>query len=145
MWEVFSEIEIKSTPDKMWAVLKDVDNWPVWDTDLESAKLDAPTENLEGATGAVTMKGGTTFKFKLHNINPTNYVAYVTELPGSSADWYWEYKKFNEAEGTLGLKMGVKFTGLANGLYWFLLKSRCASAMEVCTKNLKSLLETGKV
>ncbi|KAJ1554587.1 hypothetical protein HK096_002861 [Nowakowskiella sp. JEL0078] len=142
VWDCGENVEIKTTQEKIFAVLKNVEKWPEWDVDLTSASLKDPhTDNLEGAEGKLNMKNGKTFDFKLKNIDPPKYVGYLVSLPGADTRWYWEYSKVNTETGVVSLRMGVEFSGIATFLYRFALKTQCEEAFKVCTSNLKSLLE----
>ncbi|KAI8809896.1 hypothetical protein BJ742DRAFT_737868 [Cladochytrium replicatum] len=149
-WELFKEREIKATPETVWKVLKDVDNWHVWDVDLKKATLKGPGTGelgLENAPGEVAMKWSESakFPFRLHDVRPSSYIAYETPLPGALADWYWDWSKYDASTGTTTMKMGVKVSGLASYLYRIAIGGQTMKAFDICTGNLKELIETGKV
>ncbi|KAJ3416944.1 hypothetical protein HDV05_008002 [Chytridiales sp. JEL 0842] len=120
--------------------------WPVWDVDLRTVTLNdkaAALQNLEGAEGKLTMNNGRSFDFKIHNVKPNENVSYITKLPGAQADWYWNFKQASAEE--VELKMGVTFTGTFTFAYKLLLGGMLGPAFDVCTRNLKTLIEDGKV
>ncbi|KAJ3101699.1 hypothetical protein HDU97_001108 [Phlyctochytrium planicorne] len=147
VFDSFKIIRIKGTPERLFSILKDVERWPVWDVDLKSVRLngDKNPPSLEGATGNLTMNNGRSFDFTIHNVKENAYVSYLTKLPGADADWYWDFKKSEDNAAETELKMGVTFTGGATFLYKFLLGRFLGPAFEVCTNNLKTLVEEGKV
>jgi uncharacterized protein YndB with AHSA1/START domain len=46
------EIEIAAPPERVWELLTDIDRWPEWNPDIDSAALDGP------------LAAGTTFRWK---------------------------------------------------------------------------------
>ncbi|KAJ3214770.1 hypothetical protein HDU67_001215 [Dinochytrium kinnereticum] len=148
VFDSFKTIRIRGTPERLFSILKDVEKWPVWDVDLKVVKLNSENKNppsLEGATGNLTMNNGRSFDFTIHGIKENRYVSYLTKLPGADADWYWDFNQAADNTAETELKMGVRFTGGATFLYKFLLGGMLGPAFEVCTRNLKTLIEDGKV
>ncbi|MGZ8629809.1 MAG: SRPBCC family protein [Actinomycetota bacterium] len=38
------EIQVEASPEVVWSVLSDIDDWPTWNSDIKMAKLDGPVE-----------------------------------------------------------------------------------------------------
>ncbi|KAJ3092540.1 hypothetical protein HK102_006093 [Quaeritorhiza haematococci] len=163
VWDSFKEVEIKGEPEQIWKILQDVSNCtydehgvfllqkgPEWDIDLCKSELTDPipeSGSLEGLRGTVTMKQNqkSPFKFTLQNLKPNQYVCYQTPLPGVLVDWYWDFAPIADKPGYTKLKMGAKWNGVVSFLYKWLLSRKSDVAFDICTKNLKELVETGKV
>ena len=54
-WEVRAEAISKASAKKIWDMWADVSSWPIWDHELEWARLDGPF--TAGARGTVKPKG----------------------------------------------------------------------------------------
>ena len=42
MWTHEHAAETELAPEAVWKVLKDIDNWPRWDTSMEAVTLEGP-------------------------------------------------------------------------------------------------------
>jgi hypothetical protein len=115
---------------------------------LQKVILDNPslveTKNLQGATGQLYMnfRPKSPFAFRISLVEPLK-VEYETKLPGCLATWYWHYDAVTDNE--VELKMGVRMSGWLTWGYQFALGKDVAKAFDICTGNLKNLVETGSV
>ncbi|KAI9341125.1 hypothetical protein BDR26DRAFT_1007234 [Obelidium mucronatum] len=141
-------IRINGSPSRLFAVLKKAEQWPVWDVDLKAVTLtdkQAALTNLEGATGSLTMNNGRSFDFVIRNVIENEQVEYLTKLPGADADWYWKFKAVDESAQAVDLEMGVRITGNVGFVWNLLFAPFLPKAFDICTRNLKTLVEEGKV
>jgi hypothetical protein len=142
-WDVYKTVLINKPPKVVYETLLKVEEWPVWDTDLISSKLDSPPtpgQSLDGISGTLHMRWGSQFKFTLQNSKQDENVEYFTPLPmGASAVWYWH---LSQKEDQTEVKMGCT----SKSWFWgLILKPLLGSAFTTCTENLKELIETGAV
>ncbi len=73
------EVETRASGESVWKVWTDVDAWPTWDTELESARIDSPFG--EGATGALKSKGSPEATFRIEGVVAGSRYRLVTKLP----------------------------------------------------------------
>lgn len=72
-------VRTQADPDRLWEAWTDVDRWPTWDTELESAALDGPF--VAGAKGRLDPADGPESSFELVSVDPKNGYTYVVSLP----------------------------------------------------------------
>jgi uncharacterized protein YndB with AHSA1/START domain len=79
-------IFIKASPEKVWELLIDINNWPKWNKDIPKAKINGE------------VKPGTTFDWKtggagihstLHTVNRFNALGWTGKTFGASAIHNW--------------------------------------------------------
>jgi uncharacterized protein YndB with AHSA1/START domain len=82
-----AEIEIKSDPKKVWEVLVDIENWPLWNPDVKNASLE----------GEVAV--GSKFRWKARSISinsvfkevdPPNELSWTGKTMGIKAVHIWK-------------------------------------------------------
>ena len=69
-----------ASPEAVWNVLKDTENWDKWDKEIEISTLDGPFE--EGTTGMLQTKGSPLFKTVITKLIPNKVL--IQEIP----NWY---------------------------------------------------------
>lgn len=72
-------IETQASPEQIWKVWADVENWKKWDPEIEIARIDGPFRT--GTTGSTQFKGTPLFKTLLTKVDPLKCVvqeAYLT-------------------------------------------------------------------
>lgn len=69
MWtRTYSKIYVGVKKEDIWRLWADVNNWPVWDTELEYCKMDS--DFVEGAHFILKPKGGPKVKIILSKVIP---------------------------------------------------------------------------
>jgi hypothetical protein len=63
MWQIAETREARATPEAVWALWADVENWNLWDVDVEYSRLSGPFE--AGTAGVLKSHGGPKSKFKI--------------------------------------------------------------------------------
>ncbi len=129
------------TPKQLYDLLLDVPRWPEWDPDLASVDLtDKPDpDSLTGASGTLHMKFNKSFPFRITPVDPPRYFSYITPLPGTELEWYWEIK---EEEGGAVMVEGLAGSGFVSRIYKLALGGRCAEAFEQALENVKKICES---
>ena len=61
-------VETSAPPEKIWAAWTDVDHWPQWDTELDSASLDGSF--ALGTRGRVKPKRGPAARISISELSP---------------------------------------------------------------------------
>jgi hypothetical protein len=61
-------IETKASPEAIWNIWKDVENWKTWDHGIEYSTIDGPF--VAGTTGTLKPKGGPLVKTMLTEVEP---------------------------------------------------------------------------
>ncbi|KAJ3237227.1 hypothetical protein HDU81_009849 [Chytriomyces hyalinus] len=149
MFETNKIIRIKGTATRLFSILQKVEQWPVWDVDLQpgSVKLNQPVPvgTIEGTSGSLTMKNGNTFPFLIRNVVVDRQVEYLVKLPGAESDWYWKFEPVKDSPGEIDLDMGVRITGSAGFVWKLVFAPFLPKAFDICTRNLKTIIEDGKV
>ncbi|MBS0624860.1 MAG: SRPBCC family protein [Verrucomicrobia bacterium] len=69
----------KASPQAIWAIWKDVENWNTWDSGLEYSKIDGPFE--AGTRGKLRPKGGPEFETLLTCVEPLKKFVDTAKLP----------------------------------------------------------------
>lgn len=76
----FSHVSVaRAQPEAVWRLWTEVDTWPRWDTELESARLDGPF--VVGAKGALKGKGAPEASFEVVAFEPLVRNQISTALP----------------------------------------------------------------
>ncbi|EKD94064.1 MAG: hypothetical protein ACD_28C00001G0014 [uncultured bacterium] len=63
MWTAQHSLIVKSTPEKVWQVWRDVEHWNSWDASIQWSKMEGPFE--VGTKGVVKAQNGPAARFKI--------------------------------------------------------------------------------
>lgn len=77
---------IAAPPEAVWALLVNVDAWPVWGPTISGAKLSTPGGLTLGATGIVSTVFGVALPFTVTDFEPGRCWAW--EVAGVAATWH---------------------------------------------------------
>ena len=90
------DILIQASPEKVWAVLADIDRWPDWQSSVSSAKLQGALRE-----GAVFnwKAGGIGITSQLHTVTPSSAIGWTGKTLGAYAVHNWRI--IPQAGGTL--------------------------------------------
>ena len=78
-WRYAHTITASIEPEKIWAAYADVATWPIWDTELETCRLEGPF--AVGSRVPLTPKGGREVIGTLTICEPNKRFVDVTKLP----------------------------------------------------------------
>lgn len=65
-------LETKATPEQIWKIWQDVENWKAWDQEIELSQIDGPFQT--GTTGQTKFVGTPLFKTQLTQVEPYKLV-----------------------------------------------------------------------
>ncbi|KAL2911553.1 hypothetical protein HK105_208997 [Polyrhizophydium stewartii] len=144
-WVAQESIDIAGNPERLWDILCDVPNWPVWDDGLEGAALDDPARGaVTGATGFLQMKERGEFNFVLADLAKNEYFAYDVNLSGALSHWFWDFGRPAADGKGFVLTMGVVVSGFLAPLYKWWIEKECREAFQRAVAALKKLVEDNK-
>lgn len=142
MREIKTEIQISSTPDKVWGILVDFPGWANWNPIVN--KIEG---NLEvGAELQITMtdkngNDGKSYKSIITTIEENNCFGFIGSMGAKfifSAERVIELKASNE--GTLFTQKEV-YNGILVPLFWSKLSEQALPMLKAMNKALKKKVE----
>jgi uncharacterized protein YndB with AHSA1/START domain len=92
-----SEITIHASPENVWHLLTDIDNWPKWQSTISAAKINGPLES--GSTFEWT-NGGTEIKSRIALARPVTQLAWTGIAHKARAIHVWNLQPLPDG-GTL--------------------------------------------
>ena len=130
-------IAINTTLEKVWQTLIDVEKWPVWDTELQSAKL--LSDFILEAKGTMIPKKGPKLKFYISEITTNKSYTFNTKMPlGELVIKRTIIEKNNQIFFT----DDIKFTGILKKIYGSLLGKGFKKVVPEVMQNFKNLAES---
>jgi len=126
-----NQIQIQASPEKVWAVLADINHWPKWNEKITKAKLEAMLD--VGAKFRWKINGAV-INSTLHTVKPNSAIGWSGTTFGGSAIHNW-YLERNDG-GTL-VKVEESMEGWLIGLF----KNKMNKALE---KDMQYWLEVLK-
>ncbi|MDP8162979.1 hypothetical protein QJU89_07770 [Pasteurella skyensis] len=136
MW--FKEVTIKTnaTPEQIWTLWSDVENWHEWDNDIEFAQLNGKFE--EGACGILKPCQAPKSSFKLINVDTLNEFTARSFLPFTKMDFI---HKITEKEGEMYITHAVQITGLLTFLFSKIIGEKVIKGLPNSMHNLSEMAE----
>lgn len=140
--EIKTEVLINATPQKVWAILANFDNYSSWNPFLQSVK----GELKVGCKLTVTIKQseakGTTFKPTVLTVEPARQLSWLGRLliPGIF-DGEHKFELFDNHNRTTTFRQSEKFSGILVSLFKKQLNSNTAAGFGAMNKKLKDLVE----
>jgi len=126
----------KASPQTIWAIWTDVENWANWDTELRSAQLEGSFQL--GAKGLLVPKKGVKSAFEITEYVPNQSYAFTTKLPLAKL----KVRRFlAETEPATKFVHEVSFSGLLGGLWSLILGGTFKDALPKVMENLRRLAE----
>lgn len=122
--------------EKVWSQWTNVNQWPNWDTQLISAKLDS--EFVPGASGELQPKTGPRSRFNLTEVIPLDRFTYKVPLPLA----FFQVEHYLQTwQGQVLFTHKVSFGGPLGGLFYILLGNRFRAVLPEVLANLKRTVE----
>lgn len=138
-----TEITINSTPEKIWSILADFDNYPNWNPFITSL------------TGDVKVGKKITVRIEPPGASANNFKPTVTAFePNEKLSWLGvllfrgvfdgehKFELTNNGNGTTTFTQQENFTGLLVPLFKKMLDNNIRSGFEALNKKLKELAES---
>ena len=129
-------IETTATPDKIWSVWIDVNNWKDWDTGLKDASIEGVFSL--GAKGIIISLEGRKSKFKVVEYETGKSYTYKTKLPLGSL----YVKRYLKTEnGITTFTHEVWFKGLTSGIFAKAFGKKFRKMLPDVLANIKQIAE----
>ncbi|MCW3467120.1 SRPBCC family protein [Chitinophaga nivalis] len=82
------KINIQADPEKIWAIMSDVDHWSVWNTDIQDVKLNGA---FQQGTTFDWKTGGLNIHSTLHTAKPYHQIGWSGTAFGAFAIHNWTF------------------------------------------------------
>ena len=92
-WTISERVNTIASPQDIWAIWKDVQNWPQWDKDLEWCSIDGPFE--EGTRGQLKPKNWLVTTFLITTVNHEKSFSDETRMPFTRVSFNHEINQIN--------------------------------------------------
>jgi hypothetical protein len=131
-------VDSTATPDAVWAIWSDTDNWPTWNPDVTKMRLDGPLR--AGATGAMTTSGGRTHDIVIGSVDAgREFVLEIRVLPGALFQFVCWVER--SATGRTRISQGIRMRGPLAWLYSPMMGARIAQSFDPILRALASRAE----
>ena len=140
--EIKTEIVIKATPEKVWAILTDFDNYPNWNPFIKSIKGQVAVGNKIIARLEPPKAKGMTFKPSVLIFDANKEFKWLGHLlfPGLF-DGEHKFELFDNGNGTTNFRQSEKFKGLLVPLFKKMLDNNTTNGFNLMNQKLKELAE----
>lgn len=124
------------TPVSVWRLWKDIDNWTLWNEDLEESRLLDVFE--KGGSFELKPKGGPKVKLTLEEVKENVSFTDCLDLPGAKMHGHHEMM---QTEDGLKLTTTVSITGISSALWVSMLGEKVAKKSRSQMEALVSLIK----
>ncbi len=129
-------IKTSASPEKIWSIWTNVENWSRWDTELLDSCLEDPFEL--GAVGQLTPKSGRVSTFRISQFNLGKSYTFTIRLPLCSLNVH-RYLS-SQSDGTC-FTHEVSFQGFLAFVFGLLFGRRFQAALPHVMENVKKIAE----
>ncbi|MFY8044507.1 MAG: SRPBCC family protein [Rhodoferax sp.] len=127
---------IAASPDTIFRIYADVQNWHTWDPDTKQASLDGPFH--VGTRGRITPPKGMTVPMHLTQVEPGKCFTVESKIP--LFQMLFEHELVATTRGTEVVHR-VTFSGLLSIVLGPMLSKQLNAGLPVTLRNLKALAE----
>lgn len=140
--EIKTEILINATPDKVWAILTDFENYPNWNPFIKSIKGQVAVGNTITARMEPPESNGMTFKPKVLEFETNKEFRWLGHLlfPGLF-DGEHKFELIDNKNGTTTFIQSEKFKGILVPLFKKMLDNNTKNGFILMNQKLKELAE----
>ncbi len=85
-----AQIQIAATPERVWGLLSNIDQWPKWNTLVQTAKLSGP---LHPGSVFKWKSKGLTITSTLREVTPNQRITWTGNAFGTQAIHTWEIEE----------------------------------------------------
>lgn len=137
--EIKTEILINATPEKVWAILINFDDYPKWNPFIKSVEGKAEVGNKIKVRIEPPEENGMTFRPKILSCETNNELSWIGHLlfPGLF-DGEHKFELIDNGNGTTTFRQSEKFKGL---LVWLLNVENTKKGFELMNEKLKESAE----
>ena len=140
--ELKTEILINATPEKVWAIFTDFNNYPNWNPFIKSITGDVKVGNTITARIEPPGASGMTFKPKVLAFYANKEFRWLGHLLIKGLfDGEHKFELIDNANGTTTFIQSEKFTGILVSLFKKQLDNNTKKGFEEMNKKLKELAE----
>ena len=129
-------IEVNSTPQHIFSLYKDVENWNVWDKEVKKSSLNGTF--IEGSIGSLTPSKGPKSKILLSEVDENKSFTVESKLP--LCVMYFEHDLMPKGNIVL-VTHRVKFKGPLSFIFAHLIGKPIKRGFPITLKGLKYLAE----
>lgn len=134
------EVVTSAPAAEVWRLWSDVSTWPSWDTELESARLDATFAS--GVTGVLKGKGAPESAFTIAEVVDGQRHVVITKLP-LGGELIIERSLVSSEQGTR-FRHDVRFEGFGGRLLSAFLGKGYREALPGAMERLRALAEASR-
>lgn len=140
--EINTEILINTTPDKVWAILTNFNQYPNWNPFIKSIKGDLQVGNKIVARIEPPDSKGMTFNPKIRTFEQYKKFSWIGHLffPGLF-DGEHKFELIDHKNGTTTFKHSERFTGILVPLFNKMLEINTKNGFEQMNYKLKEIAE----
>jgi hypothetical protein len=140
--EIKTEILIHATPEKVWSILTNFDNYPNWNPFIKSIKGDLKVGNKITAQIHPPEANGMTFKPKILTLETNKELKWLGHLLFAGLfDGEHKFELIDNGKGTTTFIQSEKFNGILVPLFKKQLNNNTKKGFEEMNSKLKELAE----
>ncbi|MCP4051139.1 MAG: polyketide cyclase/dehydrase and lipid transport [bacterium] len=136
MWKFSHNIEINATPETLWQLWSDVENWKKWDNSIEWSQMKAPFQ--EGSKGQLKPRNGPCTSFIVSTAVKNKRFVTQSKLPLTQLIFTHEIV---EKENTISITHSIVIQGALSFLFSKIIGKSLVSELPESMINLKKLAE----
>jgi hypothetical protein len=134
----FCTLETTAQPEAIWRVWTDVEKWPTWDTELDSARLHGVFR--AGTSGTLKPKSGSMAQFVIEECTEGSHYTFSTALPFGALK-IRRTLEYSSATGRTQFTHDVQFTGVSGWFFAWLLGNQYKTALPNVMMKIRALAE----
>lgn len=140
--EIKTEIIINATPEKVWSILKDFDNYPNWNPFIKSIKGEVKVGNKITIRIEPPESKGMTFKPKILTFETNKELKWLGHLLFVGLfDGEHKFELIDNGNGTTTFRQSENFKGILVPFFKKQLDNNTKKGFEEMNKKLKELAE----
>ncbi len=140
--EIKTEILIHSTPEKIWSILTNFNNYPNWNPFIKSIKGEVKVGNKITVRIEPPESKGMTFKPKVLTFEPNKELSWLGHLMFAGLfDGEHKFELIDNGKGITTFRQSEEFKGILVPLFKKQLDNNTKRGVEEMNKKLKELAE----
>ncbi len=140
--EIKTEILIHATPEKVWSILTNFENYPNWNPFIKSIEGDVRVGNKITARIEPPEAKGMTFKPKILTLETNKELSWLGHFVFAGLfDGEHKFELIDNGNGTTTFKQSENFKGILVPLFKELLETNTKKGFEEMNRKLKELAE----
>jgi len=136
-WALESQVHVKATPMKIWAVWTDLSSWTKWDLCTRSMSLEEPFSS--GSTGRRRPFGCFSSSFSILSAEPGKRFSLVTRLCGAKVTYSYSVAPWWDEK--VRVVQHIEAAGLFAPLLWLIIGRKWKKRLPESMKRFSSFVE----